>query len=72
MKPEEWTIMQHCLKPKTMEEADWRSIHRDHLENWKSFEKVYNDVQPPSYRLFMLVCPCGAILQCMEESEGVK
>lgn len=61
------------MKGKTMAEEEWRREHDPHVEqnNDSQYEKVYNLHQPPSYRLYSLICPCGASLQCMEELEGV-
>lgn len=54
-------------KGRVMAESEWFSIHRPHITDNK-YEKVYNNKQPPSgYRLFKIVCPCGASLQSMEE-----
>lgn len=57
------------MKGKTMTESEWFSIHRPHMADNK-YEKVYNEAQPSAYRLYRIVCPCGASLQCMEELEG--
>jgi hypothetical protein len=59
------------LKGKTVSEEDWREQHKEHLPIAGVFSKVYNETQPPSYRLYKLTCTCGASLQCMEELEGV-
>lgn len=59
------------LKSKTTSEEAWRAIHNPHKDSNAEFDKVYNDTQLPSYRLFRWVCPCGASLQSMEELEGV-
>lgn len=55
------------IKDKTMTEEKWRTLHEPHGE----ITRQDNLSQPPSYKLFWLICPCGARLQCMEELEGV-
>lgn len=58
-------------------EADWRALHEPHRTKDAQtgepldFCKEYNEAQPSSYKLYRLMCPCGASLQCIEELEGV-
>lgn len=61
------------MKGKTMTEEEWHQIHDAHKGFLRQeYRKEYNEVQPPSYKLYRLICPgCGASLQCMEELEGV-
>ncbi len=40
----------------TMEEAEWRALHESHGE----ITRKANCIQPPSYRLWTLICPCAA------------
>ncbi len=55
------------MKGKTTGEEEWKDQHYFHGIP----QKVYNEAQPSSYRLYKLICLCGASLQCMEELEGV-
>ncbi len=50
---------------KVVKMEDWVAKHIPHGEP----KKVYPDAQPPSYRLYNLVCPCGAKLLCDEPKE---
>lgn len=61
----------NCVRIAKKEEQDgsWAREHSPHGEP----RKEYNKIQPPSYRLFRWVCPCGASLGDMEDlPEDVK
>jgi hypothetical protein len=51
------------LKSKVKDTSEWLAEHRAHGEP----EKVYFVKQPPTYRLFEFVCPCGARHVSMEK-----
>lgn len=57
------------MKDKIMTEENWRKIHDEHKGFLRQeYRKEYNETQPPSYKLYHLICPgCRASLQCMEE-----
>lgn len=45
---------------KVVKMEDWAAEHNPHGEP----KEVDADVQPPSYRLYYVVCPCGAKILC--------
>jgi hypothetical protein len=54
-----------CGKLRTMPTDEWLRIHSAHGE----IERKENEVQPPSYHLYTLVCKCGVEHTKMEAKE---
>lgn len=56
----------NCKQTRVMDTPDWEATHKAHGDA----VKILNENQPPrgSYRMYTLICPCGARHILIKES----